>query len=213
MFEDIASKVLVGIAVSIGVGLVYWLKKRWVDPAAKVLRALPTLISDIADIRAEVRPENGPSLKVSVQNNQTALDAVQASLTIVEAKQRGLVATLARATFETDESFNWVDCNMAMERLTGLGFSHLERKRWVSRIHEEDRADVMQEIAHAVADRRGATATFRFVKTLDGEGEGGDTAEIIRVRLEATPIFNRAKPDHVICWSGSLSREEERRSL
>lgn len=200
---DIVSKIAVGVGVTIGVGLIWWAKRKFFEPAARAFRSLSTLIDDITKIKTAINPEDGGlSLKESVA-------AIRESLTIVEARQRGLVATLARATFETDESFNWVDCNMAMERLTGVGFSHLERKRWISRIHEDDRGYVMQEIAAAVADKRGATATFRFLKT--PSESHSDSVQVVKVRLEATPIFNRNVPDQVICWSGSLSHEEERR--
>jgi hypothetical protein len=85
--------------------------------------------------------------------------------------------------------------------LTGKSFGNLELRRWVASIYEEDRAEVMTELHHAVEDRRGVSISFRF-RTDDG---------VIPVSMEATPIFSRVKPNTVICWSGSMKTEDDQR--
>lgn len=193
--NDVAQKIMIGIGTGTGVGLLGWLAKRYLKPMGVFFAALSTLMDDVSTIKSEVLSNGGGSLKDTVV-------AIGDSMAIVEARQRGLISTLARATFETDSSFNWTEGNMAVERLTGYGFSHLERRQWKSRIHEDDRQAVMDEIGHAVKDKRAATVSFRFVN---------QQGEDIPVRLEATPTFSRTKKTGedgpaVICWFGSLER-------
>ncbi len=193
--NDIASKVLVGIGVTVGVAIIFWLYRQYGVPLGTFLGSLGSLVSDVATIKCEVQTNGGKSLKDRVVG-------IGNSLAIVEARQRGLVATQSRAIFETDAMFNWIDTNMAVERLTGYGSAHLERRRWISHIHEHDRDSVMAEIIHAISDKRVANASFRFIHS---------TGEAMTVRLEATPIFSPVIYDTdngppVLSWFGSLAR-------
>jgi PAS domain S-box-containing protein len=123
------------------------------------------------------------------------------NVSLLEARQRGLLSALPRAVFETDDKFNWIDANLAMERLTGKGWANLELRRWVASIHEEDRPDVMMELHNAVEDKRGVNISFRF-RTDSG---------VIPVSMDAIPIFSRVKPNTVICWSGSMKTDDDQR--
>lgn len=192
--RDIAVKVLIAVATTVGVAVIYFVNRKFVSPAWKFLQGLPGVASDVGFIKAELMFNGGRSLK------DTVVEMSQ-QLTMVEARQRGLIAALPRPTFETDCVFNWVNVNPAMERLTGVGFADLERKRWVAMVHEDDRVDVMTEIHHAVRDKRGVTVSFRFMV----HGYPTD------VRLDAIPVFSRLESDKVNCWSGSLTKVDDRR--
>jgi PAS domain S-box-containing protein len=196
--NDVTQKILIGIVTAIGIAAARHLYLR-VDKFYR-LKWLPswtvftTIGKDVALIKAEVMTNGGGSLKDRVTDMQT-------SLTVLEARQRGLIAALPRATFETDDEFRWMEGNHAMERLFGLGFTHLSRHGWKSWIHEADRALVMEEIHHAVKDRRGVGTSFRIV-TEQGE---------CHVHMEATPTLERPKMDRVLCWTGWIAKVDDRR--
>lgn len=192
--QEIAVKVLIAIATTIGVTAIYFANRKLFTPVVMFLRSLPGVVDDVKVIKSELTFNGGRSLKDYVGE-------MSQQLSMVEARQRGLIAALPRPTFETDCSFNWVNVNPAMERLTGLGFSSLKRKRWQSMIHEEERGHVSAEIDQAVKDKRGAMASFRFM--VDGQP--------VWVRLDAIPVFSRLAPDTVTCWSGSLTKIDDRR--
>lgn len=194
--DSIPVQVVVGVLTALLSATAFWVHRRYLKPLA----ALPKLQADVAKIKAEVQTNGGSSLKDGV-------NAIRDELAMVDARQRGVLSRASGATFETDSLFNWTDANLAMERLTGVGFARLERLRWISRIHDDDRARVMEEISYAVKDKRAATTSFRFIT------DAGDT----NVHLEATPVFSRSKPNDVLCWSGIMTpvfdrRQEERRT-
>lgn len=191
--HDIAQKVLIAVASSMTLALVYWINRKFVTPLTRVA----SLIDDVAAIKKEVQSNSGQSLK-------DLCVATSDSMAIVEARQRGLMATMASAMFEADAHFNWTDGNMSVERLTGYGFPHLAHRRWISGIHDDDRSDVMREIEFAVADQRTVSISFRFVSS---------AGAVIPVRLEAMPIFSKSVPSKVLCWSGSLLKESDDRRV
>lgn len=196
--NDISQKILIGVATTIGIVVVTKLAVKFYTgvfvPAAAFCRMLSTLGDDVAAIKSEVMTNGGGSLKDEVK----ATNRMMAKL---EARQRGLIAALPRATFETDEEFNWIEGNHAMERLTGVGFTQLSWRGWKSLVHEDDRVSVMSEINHAVKDKRGVGVTFRM-KTDQGEFD---------VHMEATPTFEKPKMDQVLCWTGWIAKVDDRR--
>lgn len=195
---DVTSKVLAGVLTTGLIGFSVWAYKNWLKPFSnrflEPLSKIEALVNDVSDIKKEVQTNSGSSLKDQVSS-------VNDNLALLEARQRGLLASLPRAVFETDDQFNWIDVNPAMERLTTRGSRDLELRRWVSYIHEHDRTDVMVEIHHAVQDKRGVSASFRF-QTEDGS---------IPVSITATPIFSRIVKDTVICWSGHMVLDTDQR--
>lgn len=182
-------KILIGILTSIGIAAIVWSYRNWLLPFALFLRNLATVSGDVRFIKKELLSNGGSSLKDRV----TGIDQ---KLTMIEGRQRGLMSALPRATFETDGEFNWIDCNMALERLTGAGFQHLVRRRWVSLIHTDHRINVMREVSEAVADRRNIDVTFRIADEHETE-----------VRMEAQPVLDRQPgADKLLCWIGSLTK-------
>jgi PAS domain-containing protein len=197
--SEIVTGVVVPLVSSIVLALAWWAKRRFLNPLLDLYAHLAPLVSDVAAtkndvaaIKSEVQTNGGASLKDEVRK-------IRDNLATVDARQRGLIAMQARPTFETDNNFNWIMTNRALEILTGFGFSHLERRRWVARIHDDDRDHVMEEVRYAIKDGRAASASFRFVS------EAGE----LRLRLEATPIFSPLDPSKVICWYGSLLPDGE----
>lgn len=195
--DDILQKIAIGVGTAAGISLVLWLAPRVVKQSRRVM----TLLDDVAFIKKEVQSNHGESLKDHVTK-------ISESIAMVEARQRGLVASMARAMFETDSEFNWTEGNVSVERLTGYGFTHLERRRWLARVHDDDRSDVMHEVQCAVADKRAASIAFRFVPS---------SGDVVPVRMHADPVFSPVVENKVICWTGSLTKDgpdiDERRSI
>lgn len=191
--NDVARNILGSVGATVLAALIFWAVRN--RKAAVVwVRGVGSIVDDVALIKAEVLTNGGKSLKDKVV-------AIGDAMSVMEARQRGLISTLARATFETDANFNWTEGNMAVERLTGYGFAHLARRQWKSFVHEDDRPAVMDEIAHAVKDKRAATISFRFVNPQNEE---------VPVRLEAKPTFSHMNGSEdgpaVIRWFGWLER-------
>lgn len=195
-------------AVNIGIGSlivmlllsIWWLKRRVIEPLLDLYAHMGPLVSDVAKvlemvntIRSEVQTNGGLSLKDFVLRLSDVV-------VVIDARQRGLMATQARPTFEADPHFNITWVNRSLEVLTTYGLEHLANRGWVSHIHEEDRDEVMTELQHARKPRaRSASASFRFVTDVANK-------RLIRVRLEATPIFHHdpKKANEVVKWFGSL---------
>lgn len=203
--NDLTQKLLIGILTPLALATLYWLGRRvnqkFIKPLTEVAelnKGFATLTNDVALIKKEVQSNSGQSLKDLCASTSD-------TVSVLDARQRGLMATLASAMFEADPNFNWTEGNISLERLTGYGFSRLAHKGWISRIHDDDRNDVMREIAFAVADKRTAAISFRMVTSSD---------VIVPVRLDASPVFAKSPPDKVLCWSGLLTKEsEDRRTI
>jgi len=211
--------IAVGSALSLYLARLFW--KKILVPAGEVVGNLPKLMegidsirtrveensrkivafaSDLTAIKSEVQANSGKSLKDQVHETKRQTEAMSDSLVLMEARQRGLIGSIARATFEADFAFAWTDGNVSVERLTGYGFTHLERRKWLSFVHDEDRNIVNQEIVSALADGREVQVAFRFFQN------GGN---MVRLRMTATPAFSKVKRDVVLCWTGTLFREDE----
>lgn len=194
MVDEVTQKIIVGVVSAVALAALVIAYRKMLLPTVAFLRCLPTVVVDVAFIKSELNTNGGLSLKDRVND-------ISDSVTLLEARQRGLIAALPRATFETDDQFNWIEGNHALERLTGHGFAHLARKRWVTIIHEDDRASVMEEIAHAVKDRRGLSLNFHIsTETVDMD-----------VHMEAKPTFSKGASDLVLCWTGWIAKSDDRR--
>lgn len=198
VFQDIVVKVSVAVLSAVLIAVIWWAKRKLLQPLIDLYAHLGPLLLDVAELRqlvkaikAEVETNGGQSLKDKVHRICDTIERI-------DARQRGLIATQARATFEADPEFNWTLVNRSLEILTTFGLAHLQKRRWVARIHEDDRDDVMDEVHHARRDGRAMSATFRFVT--DGEQK-----TVIAVQLEATPIYSEEHPDKIRIWSGSLA--------
>lgn len=191
---DLLHKAIPGIISALVLAVIYWLQRRYGKRTWKFMYGVASLIENVEFIKAELLSNGGRSLKDLVKQNTR-------DLAIVEARQRGMISAIPRPIFETDCEFNWIDANLSMERMTGQGFSQLAKKRWVSLVHDEDRTAVQAEIAFAVRDRRPAAISFRLT-TEDG---------VAFVRMDATPVFDRTIPETPICWTGTLTKQDDRR--
>lgn len=193
---DVATSVTIAVGTSIASAIVWWVHRKYLRPLAElpaVQVLLVNLGAEVRKIKAEVQANGGKSLKDDVR-------AIRDDLAILEARQRALVGSSGRATFETDSHFHWRESNKAMERLVCTGGGHLVGRQWMSFIHDDDRGLVRGEIDHAVREKRGAGVSFRLV-TDDG---------LIYVRLDAEPTFSRTS-DQVLCWFGTMVKNDERR--
>lgn len=199
--NDIAQKILIGVATSLGIALVVAFYRKVITPSVQFVRRFANLLDDVGLIRAEMITNGGKSLKDRVNDIGQTVTEIGNSLSLLEARQRGLIASLPRPTFEADSNLNWTEVNHSMERLTGLGLSQLVRKRWYSVIHDDDRSPVITELEHAIRDKRNVGISFRIVTD----------SGVVPVRLDAKPTFARASTESIICWTGWITRDEDRR--
>jgi PAS domain S-box-containing protein len=196
---DTENPVAQGLVTSVGAALLIYIGKRVYN--LELWDRLSTLLEDVKQIKKEVSFNSGESLKDVVTNQATQLNNISENLVRLDARQRGFIGSIARATFEADSTFSWTEGNPSIERLTGYGFTHLERRRWLSHVHDEDRGTVVREITSALADGREIQISFRFVRNGDGN--------IVPLRLVATPVFSPVKRSEILCWTGHLTREDD----
>jgi PAS domain S-box-containing protein len=190
---EMGQKIIIGIGTTAGLSVVWWAKRKVADPILDFMVHFAPLLADVAAIKSEVLPNGGNSMRDEIKSIKTSVSNVDARTRNLEVRQMGLVATLSRPYFETDAQFNWEVINRETEKMFGFSSAALEKKRWVAKVHEDDRQRVQEEVQDAIETGRGVTATFRIV-TEDA---------IFSVHLEASP---QVVAGHVVGWSGCLTR-------
>lgn len=137
-------------AAGVIVGAVYSVWK-WVWPTFRTLSALPAKIDKIY---YEVTPNNGASIKDTINH-------LSKEVTAVAARQWSLVATQADPVWETNDRGECLRANTAMLSLVERDMEQMQANGWENIIHDDDAEWVLSEWSRAVSQRRAFEATFR----------------------------------------------------
>lgn len=151
-----------------------WLKMRMTDSLAgamlsQVMPALQEVKSQLSEVRHQVFPNNGGSMKDVLDRVLSSAERTEHTVCVLQSTMRAHQdADLAQARFEADTEglFTWVShamlrwCNRASEQILGHG--------WVNCLSPLDRDRVRAEWEQAIAERR--EFSMRFVmRTVGGE--------------------------------------------
>ena len=125
---------------------------------------------DLADIKKELIPNGGTSIKDTVNKLAVSLDKVATSIDTLsvqgnrmELRQQNILNSVNIPTFETDKNGECVFANKAYLELIGRSMEEIRGPSWINIIHPEDRAKVRAEWLAAVSENRNFEMTYRIV--------------------------------------------------
>lgn len=154
------------------------LKKR-VDAVRKFLRGLPktcadvqTLMDHMKDVRHELHPNGGSSLRDSI-------DRIERKLTRNERLQECLMGFASFAIYMADAHGACTFVNRTLVRWTGVPSEDLLGEGWINVVHPEDVDQVQYDWESAVDDGRAFDSRFRIT---------GANEEVVHIHSRAYPI-------------------------
>lgn len=154
------------------------------------LRELLAIKDDVKEIREELSPNSGSSLKdIVISTNKN----VQTIL----ARNRTISQFDSRPCFETDDRglYTWV--NRSFLRLVGLTMSELMDHGWKNVLSRDDASRVIYDWNLAIAEKREFQATYTIV---DGDGESH------KVSCHAIPMVDNS--NNLLGYIGFLVKTE-----
>ncbi|HEY2851125.1 MAG TPA: PAS domain-containing protein [Gemmatimonadaceae bacterium] len=146
---------------------------------------LNTAAKKIAGIEHELTTNSGSSLKDLVQKMSLGFGEMQDSLAMNRLMTRSLASNERRIPmFECDAHGQQMWVNEAWIALTGLTTEQMQGWGWVTAIHEEDRARIVEQWENAIIQKRIFIETFRYQNVL--------TRESAEVRCRADLVLSAA---------------------
>ena len=139
------------------VGMNAILTKCWQRTFGKTGFKLDKIITEIEDIRSEVKPNGGFSMRDDITHIYKALDGFCAL-------QGAKINADRQAMFICDAEGKVIQNNRRHQRLTGFSLSELLGDGWINVVHPEEREMVHDKWAEAVADRREFCEQIRYVR-------------------------------------------------
>ena len=142
------AQLLTAISVIAAFAFSIW---KWVWPVLRRLGALPAKIDKI---HYEVTPNNGSSIK-------DTLNHLSREVTAVAARQWSLVATQVDPVWESNDQGECIRANTALLSLLERTMEQMQANEWENLIHRDDAKWVLAEWSRAVSQRRAFEAVFR----------------------------------------------------
>jgi PAS domain S-box-containing protein len=126
--------------------------------------------SDVAEIKKELTPNGGTSIKdtvnklaTSVENISNSLNALSTQGSRMEIRQQSILHSVSIPTFETDREGHCTFANKAYLDLAGRSMEDVKGPGWINIIHPEDRKRVRDEWNLAVHEKRNFELTYKIV--------------------------------------------------
>lgn len=192
----------VALGIALASGLAAWLVRnlrRGRELVVMLVAAhqqVAAVAADVRDIRGELAPNGGHTLRDKVNALATTVAGIDARTRRTDALQCVLIETMTQPTFETDDRGHWRTVSRGLEQLTGYDGRELIGNGWRSLIPMDDREHVLREWQHAVKDRRHIRLDFTIVSRV---------GQSILVRLIAEPMVDDAvDPTGIVGWWGTV---------
>jgi PAS domain-containing protein len=144
----------------------------------------------LAAIVSEFKPNGGSSLR-------DAINKIQSTVVIVDARQWAIVAGLRDPMWESDANGGCVRANRALLDLVQRNFDEMAGTGWENIIYADDRARVWQEWVSSVERKRTFESTYCVVDRANQ-----------RYRVQAIAIPFRAPGGEVVGYVGRYSKVE-----
>jgi PAS domain S-box-containing protein len=129
---------------------------------------------DVKEIRKELSPNGGTSIKDTVnklaegvEKIATSIDNLTTQGTRMELRQQSILNSISVPTFERDNKGNCTYANKAYLDLTGRTMEEVRGMGWLNVIHPEDRERVLADWLRSTAQQRNFEDTFRVVNRQD----------------------------------------------
>lgn len=125
---------------------------------------------EISEIKKELTPNGGTSIKDTVNKLAVNMDKIVVSIdhlsrqgARMELRQQNILNSVSIPTFETDKDGECVFANKAYLELIGRSMEEIRGPSWINMIHPEDRTKVKNEWVAVLADKRNFELTYRVV--------------------------------------------------
>lgn len=133
--------------------------------------ALQTLhYKDVTEIKKELTPNGGTSMKdtvnklaVGIDKIAVAIDTLSVQGTRMELRQQNILNSVDVPTFETNKTGECVFANKAYLDLIGRSMDEIRGPSWINMIHPDDRSKVQAEWDAAIDQKRNFELTYRIV--------------------------------------------------
>jgi len=156
------------------------------------LACIPQLVTDVSDIKMEVRPNGGMSLRDSVERIELRQ--------LLDSQIIGsILSSQAVAFFRADERGLLVEASRPLCKLMQRSEAELIGNKWLSWVTQDQREEVHTEWVDAVENARD------FDKRFDVFNDSGD---IMHIHAKAYQLVNRRKRE-TLGYFGTFSRVKE----
>ena len=125
---------------------------------------------DLVDIKKELVPNGGTSIKDVINKLSTSMTQITGFLEVMkvqsnrmEERQKSLLNSVEVPTFETDKAGLCTYGNIAYLNLVGRSLEEIKGPSWINIIHPDDRIRVQTEWNAAVEQERNFELTYRLI--------------------------------------------------
>ena len=144
------------------------------------------MISDVAWIIDQMKPNGGSSIKDSLNRLETELH-------LVSQRQKIFVLDSPFAIFESNVDGDCVYANRTYCRSVGRSMEEILGRGWINTLHESTRARCVEEWMFAVKDKREFSMEYNM-KDEDGNA--------FKVHCSASPMYDRH--GEICGWTGVI---------
>jgi PAS domain S-box-containing protein len=142
-----------------------------------VVQMMPSIMSTLDDIKKEVKPNGGSSLRDSIDR----IESLQSKHNLINAAQLSVSNV---AYWESDSKGRFVVVSQAFCRLLAVSESEITGSNWATMLHKEDKANVLREWADCIKFERSFSMEFRFVRP---------NKSVVKVEAKAYPLINKGQ--------------------
>lgn len=142
-----------------------------------VVQMMPSIMSTLDDIKKEVKPNGGSSLRDSIDR----IESLQSKHNLINTAQLSVSNV---AYWESDNKGRFVVVSQAFCRLLAVSESEIKGSNWATMLHKEDKANVLREWADCIKFERSFSMEFRFVRP---------NKSVVKVEAKAYPLINKGQ--------------------
>jgi len=122
---------------------------------SEISEALKQLAAAVDDLKLDLRPNGGSSLR-------DAVDRVESVVILNQNTQKAILDLLNSGFFLTDAEGEFVHVNLHWQYLTGINVIDAMGHGWILAVHPDDRVELMEQWDMAVEDGRPFHKKFRI---------------------------------------------------
>ena len=142
-----------------------------------VVQMMPSIMETLNDIKKEVKPNGGSSLRDSIDR----IEYIQSKRNLINAAQ---LSASDLAYWESDSKGRFMVVSQAFCRLLTVSESEITGSNWATMLHKEDKANVLREWADCIKFERSFSMEFRFVRP---------NKSVVKVEAKAYPLINKGQ--------------------
>lgn len=166
----------------------------------KVTCPVPGIQHALDEIRAELKPNGGSSLRDAVNKIDKRTRNMEIAITTLQASHEALTEVVDVPFFRADSQGSTIYCSSALCRLAGMTSPREYMGiNWLTFVHPDDLEHVKSNWLSAVNDGRIYIGSFRIVNPYNGKS--------YEITEKATPV--RDDQNHILGWEGVITDYKE----